>query len=168
MCLINSGSYSEALEIIRRSLKSHSMKFEGTNFEQEYPHVFVVFGASGDLARKKIYPTLWWLFRDNLLPVKTVIFGYARSKMTTQQVRDKCDGYMNVKPEEKEKYEAFWKINFYIAGDYNTRRDFELLNQEIAKFETDKIANRLFYLALPPSVFQDVTVHIRNACMGSK
>ena len=31
-------------------------------------HVFVVFGASGDLAKKKIYPTLWALFRDGLMP----------------------------------------------------------------------------------------------------
>ena len=35
---------------------------------REAGHTFVVMGASGDLARKKIYPTLWALFRDNLIP----------------------------------------------------------------------------------------------------
>ena len=72
-------------------------------------HTFVVMGASGDLARKKIYPTLWALFRDNLIPtVKskcfmlniysiicsvlqgTVIFGYARSKLSIEEIRSKC------------------------------------------------------------------------------
>lgn len=75
---------------------------------------------------------------------------------------------MKVRSGEEERYEEFWKLNHYVAGDYDQRRDFELLNQEISKFELESHANRLFYLALPPSVFQPVTVHIRNACMGFK
>lgn len=44
-----------------------------------------------------------------------------------------------------------------------------MLNQELLKVEgNSKTANRLFYLALPPTVFQSVTVHIRNTCMGDK
>lgn len=85
-----------------------------------------------------------------------------------QQLRDKCNPHMNVKEAESDRYEEFWKLNLYVSGDYDKRRDFELLNQEISKFETESHANRLFYLALPPSVFSTVTVHIRNACMGEK
>lgn len=160
---------AEGLAAIRRSLKSKSMDTEGTHFDGSYPHVFVTFGASGDLAKKKIYPTLWWLFRDNLLPVKTVFFGYARSSMTIEQLKVKCQQYMNVKPGEEKRLEEFWSNNYYVAGSYDKRRDFELLNQEISKFETNNsCANRLFYLALPPSVFMDVTVHIRESLMGLK
>lgn len=122
----------------------------------------------GDLAKKKIYPTLWWLYRDNLLPVGTMFFGYARSKLSMAELRKKCDPYMKVQPGEEERYEEFWKINYYVAGSYDTRRDFELLNQEMGKFETGAQANRLFYLALPPSVFQPVTVNIKDTCMGLK
>lgn len=75
---------------------------------------------------------------------------------------------MKVKETESDRYEEFWKINHYVSGEYDKRRDFELLNQEISKFETESHANRLFYLALPPSIFSSVTVHIRNACMGDK
>ena len=83
----------------------------------------MVMGASGDLARKKIYPTLWALFRDKLIPAVgsfqnfekknifiqgqantnvrliscrifflqgTVIYGYARSKLTIEEIRSKC------------------------------------------------------------------------------
>lgn len=120
------------------------------------------------MAKKKIYPTLWWLFRDNLLPKTTTFFGYARSNLTVQDIRAKCEQYMKVKPGDEEKYEEFWKLNYYVAGSYNTRRDFELLNQQLETHEKGQNAHRLFYLALPPSVFEPVTVHIRNTCMGKK
>lgn len=67
-----------------------------------------------------------------------------------------------------ERFDAFWKTNYYIAGNYDLRTDFEKLNQELAAHEKTHIANRIFYLALPPSVFEKVTVHIRNACMAPK
>ncbi|KAF7287712.1 hypothetical protein GWI33_003353 [Rhynchophorus ferrugineus] len=122
------------LALYRKSLKSKDMDHDGTHFDGQYPHVFVILGASGDLARKKIYPTLWWLHRDNLLPSNTHFFGYARSKTSVEQIKSKCEEYM----------------------------------KEISQFEKGPVANRLFYLALPPSVFEDVTVLIKNACMGEK
>ncbi|VDN16852.1 unnamed protein product [Dibothriocephalus latus] len=62
--------------------------------DEAHSHIFVVLGASGDLARKKIYPTLWWLFRDGLLPHKTFIIGYARSDITIENIRSKSEPYM--------------------------------------------------------------------------
>ena len=44
----------------------------------------------------------------------------------------------------------------YVAGSYDQKKDFELLNQEMAAVENSK-ANRMFYLSLPPSVFKSVT-----------
>ena len=62
----------------------------------EPTNIFVVFGASGDLAKKKIYPTLWYLFRDKLLPPKTSIVGYARSKLSVPEIREKCKPWFKV------------------------------------------------------------------------
>lgn len=73
---------------------------------------------------------------------------------------------MKVKDDEKERYEQFWKLNQYVAGSYTDRIDFEKLNQQMSKCDSQSNANRLFYLALPPSVFETVTVHIRETCMG--
>ena len=73
---------------------------------------------------------------------------------------------MKVKEDETERYEQFWKLNSYVAGSYTERRDLELLNQELSKLDKLSSANRLFYLALPPSVFETVTVHIHNTCMA--
>lgn len=154
------------LSLIRQSLKSCKEPGEA-NYEESTPHVFVVMGASGDLAKKKIYPTLWWLYRDVLVPKNTVFVGYARSGLTVPQIREKCDQYMKVKDDEKEKYEEFWKLNHYVKGSYDTRRDFELLDQELTKVGTPK-ANRIFYCALPPSVFEPVSTNIKATCMAQQ
>lgn len=134
----------------------------------DYPHTFILLGASGDLAKKKIYPTIWYLFRDNLLPKHTKFVGYARTKQTIQEMREKCKKYMKVRPGEEDKLEEFWQNNSYASGSYDKRVDFELLNQEISKNEKGLIANRIFYLAVPPTLFEDVTVNIRNACVSIK
>lgn len=122
----------------------------------------------GDLARKKIYPTLWFLYRDGLLPKRTTFIGYARSSMTVREIREKCTPYLKLRADEEALCDEFWKINHYVAGAYDSRTDFEKLNQEIGRFESGAHANRLFYLALPPSAFQSVSSSIRNTCMGQK
>lgn len=101
------GSISEPLSAdVVKQLKE-SMANELGSSKEDQPYVFVVFGASvshllgifpiklvfssrnlqGDLAKKKIYPTLWWLYRDDLLPAKTTIIGYARSDLTVEKQR---------------------------------------------------------------------------------
>ncbi|KPI93928.1 PREDICTED: glucose-6-phosphate 1-dehydrogenase [Papilio xuthus] len=134
----------------------------------QYPHTFILLGASGDLAKKKIYPTIWYLYRDNLLPKSTKFVGYARTKQTIEDVREKCKKYMKVRQGEEEKFEAFWDANTYVSGSYDKRVDYEFLNQHINKFEKGPVANRIFYLAVPPTVFEEVTVNIRNACHAIK
>ena len=55
----------EGLKLLRESLKKVELS---SSSSRDASHVFVVLGASGDLARKKIYPTLWALYRDSLMP----------------------------------------------------------------------------------------------------
>ncbi|KAM7346387.1 glucose-6-phosphate 1-dehydrogenase Zw isoform 2-T2 [Cochliomyia hominivorax] len=161
-------SHEETLERIIKSLKSPTMVCEGTHFDAQIPHTFVIFGASGDLAKKKIYPTLWWLYRDNLLPKPTRFCGYARSKFTTLDIRKSCEKYMKVQPHELQRYEEFWQLNDYVSGSYDARFGFELLQQQMEAMESKGIANRIFYLALPPSVFNAVTVQVREICLSKK
>ena len=77
--------------------------------------------------------------------------------------------YPQAKDHEAEKVEKFWAINSYVAGSYTEESAFQNLNSEMSKLEAGKEAgNRLFYLALPPSVFADVTKHIKATCMSKK
>ena len=65
---------------------------------KEAGHVFVVMGASGDLAKKKIYPTLWALFRDNLMPKVMQIWIV----MHTTLKRNKWGTYISEIPQKYE------------------------------------------------------------------
>lgn len=53
-----------------------------------------------------------------------------------------------------------------MAGSYDKAEDFQRLNEEIKKFEKAGRANRLFYMALPPSVYKEVATNIRASCMA--
>ena len=96
---LNEEGNLEGLELIRKSLKKiqvDEQKRCGKMTSGEPTHVFVVFGASGDLAKKKIYPTLWAIFKNNLLPDNTRFVGYARSKLSINDIREKCKPWFKV------------------------------------------------------------------------
>eukprot|EP00035_Acanthoeca_spectabilis_P035025 m.32102 g.32102 ORF g.32102 m.32102 type:complete len:541 (-) comp7008_c0_seq1:1300-2922(-) len=131
---------------------------------------FVVFGASGDLAKKKIYPVLWKLYDHGLLAECAAIVGYARSAMTQEQLVGNIRPYIKVAPEKEEKLQKFFSKCLYFSGKYDKEDSFTGLHTYLSKLETDlkhQAIRRMFYLALPPSVFEDVTLHIRKQCWSS-
>jgi len=73
-----------------------------------------------------------------------------------------------LKEGEDAKIEEFWKINSYVKGSYTEADAFKNLNKELLKIEGKVTGNRLFYLALPPSVFAPVTTNIKGCCMSPR
>ena len=73
---------AEGLKILRESLKKVQVSVETPS---DATHVFVVFGASGDLAKKKIYPTLWALFRDGLMPQVPISLTVSQSERVSDK-----------------------------------------------------------------------------------
>ncbi|XP_022060897.2 glucose-6-phosphate 1-dehydrogenase-like [Acanthochromis polyacanthus] len=131
-------------------------------------HIFIVLGASGDLAKKKIYPTLWWLFRDGLLPDDTYFVGFARSDLTVEDIKTACLPHMKVTDEDSKCLSAFFSKNSYLSGRYDDGSSFDQLNNLLSSLPGGADANRLFYLALPPSVYHHVSANIRHQCMSHK
>ncbi|CAF1300617.1 unnamed protein product [Rotaria sp. Silwood1] len=127
-------------------------------------HIFFIFDASDDLAKKKIYPTLSWLYRDGLLPERIRFIGYARSLITIEKIFENASKYMKIPEDERETYEKFVHINFYVVGSYDNGKDFENLNVEANKLSKQDSAHRIFYLALPPSIYESVTELISKHC----
>ncbi|NP_001253399.1 glucose-6-phosphate 1-dehydrogenase isoform X4 [Macaca nemestrina] len=140
--------------------------FQGDAFHQSDTHIFIIMGASGDLAKKKIYPTVWWLFRDGLLPENTFIVGYARSRLTVADIRKQSEPFFKATPEEKLKLEDFFARNSYVAGQYDEAASYQRLNSHMNALHLGSQANRLFYLALPPTVYEAVTKNIHESCMS--
>ncbi|KAL5286072.1 G6PD family protein [Megaselia abdita] len=125
--------------------------------------LFVIFGASGDLARRKIYPVLWYLFRDQLLPPGTRFVGYSRSTIVKKNLEEKSKPFMKITGQEKVNLSDFWDLHSFVSGSYSDDADFKKLETYLASYGS---TNRIFYLALPPSVFEDVTTGIKKFCMA--
>jgi len=123
-----------------------------------------VFGASGDLAKKKVYPAIFALFYEGHLPEDFVVFGYARSDMTTEtfvdKIRSSLPRRVSSKVDCSEYVEKFLAKCFYQAGQYDDPDDFKTLATAISEKEAGKSAMRIFYLSIPPSIFVPV---VQNA-----
>lgn len=138
---------------------------EPVKFEKDT--VIVVFGASGDLAKKKTFPALFGLFREGYLDSSTKIYGYARSDLSHEALRERIEPYLK-RPngnEDDTKVEEFFKMITYIHGAYDTADGYVKLRKSIEEFESERKVSephRLFYFALPPSVFLTVATHIKN------
>lgn len=128
----------------------------------------VVFGASGDLAKKKTFPALFGLYKDGQLPSNVNIIGYARSDLSIDYLCDSIKLFLKVKDDSaKQKVEPFLQLVSYISGPYDKPDGYQKLNEAISKYDSDhgvKKSERLFYLALPPTVFTTAAKHIKDYC----
>eukprot|EP00804_Cyclotella_cryptica_P027871 CCRYP_003790-RB/>CCRYP_003790-RB protein AED:0.17 eAED:0.17 QI:2069/0.83/0.85/1/0.5/0.57/7/0/512 len=136
----------------------------------------IVIGASGDLAKKKTYPSLLSLFADYLLPRNVIIYGYARSNISSEQLREKLRPYLTKAVNDENVIDDFLSRCHYQSGPgYGDSTSWQHLDKEIVRFE-DEIAhakgvskvNRLFYFAIPPNVFAETGEAIKTSCMSSK
>ncbi|KAK7854223.1 glucose-6-phosphate 1-dehydrogenase [Quercus suber] len=129
----------------RAGLKSDSFRKDNENVLETGCLSIVVLGASGDLAKKKTFPALFNLFRQGFLqPDEVHIFGYARTKISDDELRNRIRG-----------------------GSYDSEEGFRLLDKEISEHELSKnsvegTSRRLFYLALPPSVYPSLVLRFAN------
>lgn len=119
-----------------------------------------VVGASGDLAKKKIFPALFALFYEDWLPENFVVFGYARTKMTDEELRNMISQTLTCRIDKRancaDKMDQFLKRCFYHSGLYNSEDHFLDLDSKLKEKEGERISNRLFYLSIPPNIFVDV------------
>lgn len=119
-----------------------------------------VVGASGDLAKKKIFPALFALFYEGCLPQNFTIFGYARTKMTDEELREMISRTLTCRIDKREncgdKMEEFLNRCFYHSGQYGSEENFAELDTKLKQKEGGKLSNRLFYLSIPPDIFVDV------------
>ncbi len=120
----------------------------------------VVFGASGDLAKRKTFPALFSLYRHGFLTDPFRIIGYARSAMTKEEFISKILPYIDRSgPDfDPEVLQAFIEHCSYIHGAYDEGDGYYVLEKLIGEGELSDKTNedmhvRIFYLALPPSIF---------------
>jgi glucose-6-phosphate 1-dehydrogenase len=129
------------------------------------PATMVIFGASGDLTKRKLLPALYSLTRERLLPARFAVIGYARRALNDdafrEEMRKGCDEFARRRPVDPEVWAAFARNIFYQEGGYDDPRSYLALRQRLEEVERalGLPGNRVFYLSTPPSSFATV---IRN------
>ncbi|GAX27787.1 glucose-6-phosphate 1-dehydrogenase [Fistulifera solaris] len=142
---------------------------EEKTWREDYLTILVL-GASGDLAQKKTYPSLINLYAWKLLPKNVQIIGLARSEMTNEELRDRLKPHLEDKNgHSKETIDDFLNLCTYqSAPSYGDKETFKSIAKNMEEFETRTPANRLFYFAIPPSVFSETALAIKETCMQEK
>jgi len=122
------------------------------------PCGLVIFGASGDLTRRKLVPALLSIFQRGLLPEEFFILGCARSRMTDRQFRNKLRSELIQQADSLPRgiIDVFLKRCYYLAGDYNELSLYGSLSKRLEELDKQYscTGNRIFYLSTPPSLFE--------------
>ena len=134
--------------------------------------LLVIFGASGDLTHRKLIPSLYDLYIQDLLPEKFVILGVSRTEFSSEAFRDKLKkgikSFANFKNEGNAKLENFLNSIFYKSIDTEDYKDYDRLRTEIEvlqeKFDIGK--NCIYYLSTPPSLYSVIALAIGKAGMN--
>ncbi len=123
------------------------------------PCTMVIFGASGDLTKRKLIPAIFDLVRDGMLPSGFTIVGVGRTAMTHDSFREYMFGAMKefgrLQDSEKILWDTFAKGLFYVTADSSIEDEFLKLKQELKNIDSDRKAgeNYLFYLSTPPNMY---------------
>ncbi|PIR80102.1 MAG: hypothetical protein COU25_01845 [Candidatus Levybacteria bacterium CG10_big_fil_rev_8_21_14_0_10_35_13] len=128
---------------------------KSNKISNEIPTILVVFGITGDLAEKKIIPSLWYLFEQNLLPDKVSIIGFSRRDFSAQEFKDYVFDSLKKRGAEKiegKKFLQFFGAFSYQHGTFEDEKAYQGLADKINETENSWgiCANKLFYLAVPP------------------
>ncbi|MCZ6842134.1 MAG: glucose-6-phosphate dehydrogenase [SAR324 cluster bacterium] len=133
------------------------------------PHVMVIFGAGGDLSKRKLIPALYTLARERLLPGGFAMLGTANRDMDDkafrQEMKESCDRFARRRPVDASLWKGFSNSLYYEQGNFGDPTFYQALKArlEAIRGKTGIPPNTLFYLSVPPSVFPMIVDNLRTA-----
>ncbi len=119
------------------------------------PCVMVIFGASGDLTKRMLIPSLYELFSAGLLPENFSVIGFARKEISTVDFRDSMRLAIGQHCQEDfvkaEKVNNFLENIEYFVGNYDDQESFNGLSKRLLEIDSERhtAGNRLFYMSVP-------------------
>ena len=127
------------------------------------PATMVIFGATGDLAQRKLLPAVFGLWQDGLLGSAFNIVGVGRQEMTDEQFKDFAIAALKESKEtdtpKPGSLEKFRELLYYEYGDFAGDEVYSLVQKELDRAEEAHGGrkNALFYLSTPPSLFEPIS-----------
>jgi glucose-6-phosphate 1-dehydrogenase len=129
----------------------------------------VIFGASGDLTRRKLIPALYNLYQKSRLPEVRIV-GTSRSSFSHPQFRDHLlKGIKEFSPDsyQKKSWDEFSKNIFYQQGNLTNVDDYQKLSAFLTEIE-DVPANRLYYLAISPEFYPPAIINLGKSSLAKQ
>src|SRR5713101_8173727 len=132
------------------------------------PCVMVIFGASGDLTKRKLLPALANLAQEGLLSKQFAIIGFSFDSMTTDSFREKLTADMKeFAPESMDDALWRWFVErlYYVQGDFSDSAPYQRLKDQITAVEKthNTQGNRFHYLAVAPKFFSPIVRELGEA-----
>ena len=133
------------------------------------PCTIVIFGASGDLARRKLVPALYGLAAQNCLARRFAIIGFARTPMTDEAFQktavESVKKFADANTLREAECKEFANALAYVSGDYHQPDAFEKLKKRLEDLDREHNlnGNRLFYLATPPDIYPIIIEQLDKA-----
>ena len=123
------------------------------------PTIFVIFGGTGDLNKRKLAPALYNLYTEGYMPSKFAIIGTGRTAFTDDKYQKEMlhsiNEFSRSGKVKKDKWDVFSKNIHYCPIDVKVQQTFENLKNEIERYESDfgEKTQVIFYLAVAPNLF---------------
>lgn len=136
---------------------------------QPEPFGLVIYGASGDLTKRKLIPSLFHLMQNHQLPEQFFVVGSARSFMNHEKFREvvkkALERFLQPFDTSSSLVESFVKRFYYLSGDHRDPKWYIQLSELLTKLENENYTsgNRLFYLATPPTLYEEIVRQLGKA-----
>lgn len=130
--------------------------------------ILVIFGASGDLTKRKLLPSLFELFARDMLPENFVILGAARTAFSDEEFREEqkknLRTFLKNQPPESEQLDQFLKRVYYLGFDSDKAGEYHLLKEKITSLREEwKIPDHIiYYLATPPQKYEIIATALKE------
>jgi glucose-6-phosphate 1-dehydrogenase len=146
--------------MVNASLLAHPLADELTSVRNTRPCALVIFGATGDLTKRKLVPALMGLAKDGLLPTGFAVVGFARRPWSDSTFRSELgDGVRQFgRSDTMAAFEQMQEAFTFHQGDFADPGAFHSLRQQLDRLDQKRgtAGNRLFYLATPPSSYSSI------------
>jgi glucose-6-phosphate 1-dehydrogenase len=130
------------------------------------PCILALFGATGDLAHRKVIPALYQLWRTNLLPHEFQLLAIARRPYDDRKYRVEVlaglEEFARIQPIDQEAWKSFAERISYQQCNFDEPRGFDTLAKRLDRMDEEHgtRGNRLYYLATQPSAFSDIVAQL--------
>jgi glucose-6-phosphate 1-dehydrogenase len=138
------------------------------------PCSIVIFGATGDLAKRMLFPALYNLRLGDILPASYGIVGFSRSQMSSDDFRDlvktDIDQFSRSGPAKDPLWSEFAQKLTYMSGDFDDVGSYVRLKETLEEYDRTlgTASNRIFYLSTPPSVFPMIVEHLEASGLSPR